>query len=494
MFCVYLNTQAQTKIEIIQTKELVGRESGFEKLQRLIGNVILKHENALMYCDSALFNKANNSLEAFGNVRINEGDSITLTGDYLNYIGDERKAFVKNNVYLSDGDMELYTNQLDYDFKQKTGYYNSGGRIISRNDSLYSQIGLYFAGIKTFHFKRNVRLNSTEYSMTCDTLHYNTQSKTSYFFGATKIVGDDGQIYCENGWYNTGTRQARFSKKAVVSNKDYILKADSIIYGGKFGIDTALRDILLKDTGNKLDIAGEKGIYYRFQQKAMVTGLAQIQQYFETDTLFLHADTLWSITDTLNRNNRIVKAYYNTRFFKQDMQGVCDSLFYSQNDSMIEMYYKPFLWNQNTQINADTIAIYLANGKINRAYFKSNSFVIEQKDSTAFNQINGDMSVSYFVNDAISQTNTKGNVHCLYYMEEDSTTLSGLIDITSDSMRIQFSGNEIDQISFYNQADGNLLPLDTPPPAQSNLLAGFKWNDAIRPKNPIDVFRKINIF
>ena len=47
-------------------------------VQRLIGNVIIRQDSALFYCDSAYLNDQTNSFEAFSSVHIKVNDTVDV--------------------------------------------------------------------------------------------------------------------------------------------------------------------------------------------------------------------------------------------------------------------------------------------------------------------------------------------------------------------------------------------------------------------------------
>ena len=203
VFSNQISAQTKNKVEIIAAQNFEYLKVGDRNISKLIGNVQLKQQNTLMYCDSALIYETENVVEAFNNVKINHNDSVNITGDFLLYNGNTKKALIKGNVLMVDKQMILTTDQLDYDLGNQLGYYDNGGKIVSKENTLTSKIGYYFARKNEFFFKQKVFLNNPDYVMQSDTLLYHTIKKTAYFFGATQITSDADKILCENGWYNT---------------------------------------------------------------------------------------------------------------------------------------------------------------------------------------------------------------------------------------------------------------------------------------------------
>lgn len=477
----------QTKVEVLNADYLDYKEAVYGKVRRLIGNVGFRQDDVTMYCDSAYQNEEDNSFKAFNNIRIYQGDSVSMFGDTLDYDGNLRKALLRGKtVTLHDGDMTLTTDIINYDANEGIGYYTTGGHIVNKENNLTSTIGTYDTKSKTFGFKDSVVLKNPEYTMYCDTLQYNTASRYAYFFGPTRIYdnSDSSMVYCENGWYNTAINYSQFSKNSYILTKDKKLSADSMVYTGKTGIDQAYRNILLVDTTNKIEIRGQRGTYNRNTNQAWVTEAASGAIKVEDDTLFMTADTLKTWYDS-TRKNRTLYAYHNTRYFKKDMQGLCDSLQYSFNDSVINMEGSPVLWSEQNQITADTIRVYMKNGQINRLEMLKNTFVVSEKDTTKYNQVRGRNAEGYFKDRKLREVLVNSDVENIYYIEEDTGKYIGMNKIVCGNLKLVIHENKVHEVRYYNGPTGNMYPMDQLPAEVR--LKGFKWLKEKRPLSKADV-------
>lgn len=486
LFFFGMNASAQSRVELLGADELTGIEKNGQKLVRLIGNVSFKQDNAIMTCDSAYQDKASNTFEAFGRVYINEKDSLILNSRYLKYNGNDKTALVRDQVVMSDGQMTLTTDQLDYDLKTRTAYYSTGGHVVNQDNTLDSRSGTYNANSKTFGFRHNVVLVNPEYVLKTDTLQYNTLSKTAYFFGPTTIRSEDGFIYCENGWYNTYTQRARFSRNAYVINEEYRLSADSLLYGGKMGVDTALGNIWMKDSVNQLVISGQRGVYDRNTSVAVVTQNPLASVRMEDDSLHIASDTLRSVSDSLKQKS--IFAFHGVKLYKLDMQGICDSLHYSQVDSMIYMVEDPVLWNENRQMRADSIRVRVAGSKIERADFIDAALIIEEVDTGLYNQLAGNTIHAWFVNDHLREILVLGNAENVYFQEDDSVTLSSMNYVICTDVRILFdTAGKAEEITYRQKPEGTDFPINMLPGNEKQELKGFNWRIADRPRSKEDL-------
>jgi lipopolysaccharide export system protein LptA len=477
---IALFSTAQTKIEILGADQLVyNKDVG--KFQRCIGNVRFKQGQMFMDCDSARFYEEVNKVEAFGNIYIRQPDTLDLRSEYLEYDGDLRLAKVTKNVKLKDDKMTLTTDQLNYDMNEKIGYYSTGGNINNGRDKLYSKKGTYYSRSKEFFFKEDVKLSNEEYDMTSDTLQYNTVTETAFFYGPTYIVSEENTIYCEYGWYNTDEEISQFSQNSYILGKENKLNADSMVYFRNSGLGEAFGNIVLVDTVQDVTITGDYGKYNRLTKTTLVSDNPVAITLVDGDSFYLKADTLMDFSDTTD-NGRIIKAYHNTKIFKSDMQGVCDSLIYSFSDSTIKMFVNPVIWADSNQITGDTMIVYRNSEGIERLETFNNGFLIEKDANGLFNQIKGKQVTAFFNESKLNKVFVNGNGRSIYYALEDSTQYSGVNDIICGNMLIRIdSTNRVRTISFYLQPVAAFYPLEQFPENKSRLET-FEWKALLKPK------------
>lgn len=475
-----LNALAQRQIEILGADELE-YDAEFGKIQRCKGNVRFRQDNALMRCDSAWFYEDENRIEAFGNIHINQQDTLNLWGDYLEYNGDTKKAVVRKNVRLSDRQMTLRTQAIEYLLDEKVGYYTTGGEIHNAENRLKSVIGTYNANSKTFFFRKKVHLWNKDYTMDCDTLQYNTLNRTAYFYGPTWIRSEENTIYCNYGWYNTYTNKAEFSKRTWITSSANLLLADSLLYNRNTGVGRAFGNIALHDTTEGVWIYGDRGESRQREKRTWVYGNAYAVQTKNEDTLLMKADTLYDFTDTITKQ-RSLSAYGTTRIFRSDIQGICDSLVYGFSDSTIHMFDGPVLWNENNQITGDTMVLFRKNGRMDRLEIMRNAMVIGKEDSIRFNQIKGRNLSGLFADNRLRQVWVKGNGESVYHAREDDGSYSGVNSITCSQMLIELDSSKVSGIRFYTGPEGTFYPPDALPEDKKR-LPGYRWLENERPQS-----------
>jgi lipopolysaccharide export system protein LptA len=469
------------KIKLDHADELEGDKRNGEKVNILRGNVAFSQKTAKMYCDSAYQYKKRNSIDAFGHVRINQGDSINLTGNTLNYNGDTKLAIVKGNVVLKDRKMTLTTDALNYDMKAKMASYNSGGRMKDQDNTLTSQNGSYSTESKTLYFKKNVKVVNTKqgFSLSGEDLEYNTITKIITYRGPTTIVNQEGTITSNYGQYNTSDSSSVIEGESKVKSGNFLLTADQMQYNGSRKPGVATGHVKMVSEKDNIIIEGDKAYYWESTGLSKIFGHPVMKSISGTDTLFLTADTLISI-DNPNKNQRKLYAYNHTKIFRSDLQGKCDSLVYNFSDSTIYFFNDPVLWNGGNQIFADSINIQLANKKISRMNMNINSFIISRDSLSNYNQIKGRRMIALFNNNSISRVDVKGNGESIYFALENDSALVGMNKVACSDITIGFLNEVLNSISFIKSPDAQFIPpheLQEP----DKRLKGFAWRERERP-------------
>ncbi len=484
----------KTKIEFSAKRTEFSKNIG-KGATRLIGNVRFKHGNVEMFCDSAWLYE-DQTLEAYKNVHISQGDSIHLYGDMLKYDGNTKKAELQKNIRMMDREMTLTTDLLFYDLNSHTANYTGGGKIVTADNVLTSENGYYYADAKELGFKKNVILTNPEYIMKSDTLRYNTLSKISYFHGPTTITSDDNFIYCEDGYYDTGKDLSRFSKNSYILSGKQLLRGDSLYYDRKNGLGRAKWNIFIVDSTEKVTIRGNYAEYSEKKYTSFVSGSAYMTQVYEKDTLFLGADTLFSSyewKDSLGKSipdtrARLLRAFRHVRIFKSDLQGKCDSLAYTYRDSVMRLFGAPVLWSDQLQITANSIQIITGGGEIKRMLMSESAFLVSAEDTARYNQIRGRIMTGYFNKNQLSKIHVEGNGQTVYYVKEKEKVI-GHNKTECSTMDIYLKDNDIHKITFHTKPDGKITPLSQINP-KDTYLKGFAWRGKERPGKEEVVGRK----
>lgn len=473
------------KIELRNAEVLEYDESLGHRARRLIGNVIFEHEGALMYSDSAYLYE-DNSMDAFSEVFINKGDSIKLWCDELNYNGNTEFAKAKRNVKLVDNEMTLTSQRLDYNMATEYAWYSTGGKIVDAKNTLTSRIGVYLSNSEQLFFKDDVVLENKRYTLYADTLRYHTKTEVAFFLGPTRIVSDENTILCTAGWYDTELDIAQFSDRPTILSDKRSIVGDSLFYHKKYSYGLAMGKVVVTDTTEDISLTGERAKYFEMGDMVLMTDSALMIQDMGADSLFLHADTLLSILDTVI-DRRVLFAFHHAKFFKPDMRGKCDSLVYSYADSTIRLFRDPIMWSEENQLTADSMWIQNRNSKIDKLFMKENAMIVSIKDSNMYDQIKGRFMTGYFREQKLRKVFVEGNGETIYFTGEEGAEPDNVNQAKASELVIIIEKNKVKDITFLSQPDATLYPIDQVD-VNTMRLDGFHWRISERPEKVGDIF------
>ena len=480
----------KTRVDLLHAEEAQADKILLPDVQILIRSVKLRHDSMYMYCDSALIYEKTNSVEAFGNVRMEQGDTLFIYGDYLYYDGMSQLAMLRENVRMINRNTVLTTDSLNYDRLYNLGYYFDGGTLTDEENVLTSEWGEYSPATKISVFNHDVKLVNPKFVLTSDTLKYSTDTKIATILGPSDIVSDKNHIYSERGIYNTTTEQAELLDRSVLTNEGKKLTGDSIFYDRVLGYGEAFDNVQMNDTINRNMLTGNYCFYNEITGSALATQRAVAIDYSQGDSLFMHGDTLRLITYHINTDSmfREMRVYHKVRAYRTDVQAVCDSLVYNSKDSCMTMYTDPILWHGSQQLLGEEIKVYMNDSTIDWAHIINQALAVEQKDSVHYNRVTGKEMKGFFVGGDMRQVDVNGNVLVVFYpIDDKDSTMIGLNYSEGSFLRMLLKERRMEQGAFIGKANGTLYPMDQIP-ADKYKLPSFVWFDYIRPRNKEDIF------
>lgn len=471
------NTDPKSRLEIIQAEQLLGGK-GFE---RLLDDVVMRHQNSMIYCDSAHFYGQQNLAKLFGNVRIEDpDDSVTTYSAYGEYDGNSQLAKLRTGVVFKNKETTLYTDFLDYHRSTGEANYFNSGKVVDSTNVLTSDKGLYQTVLDKITFTDLVVLTNPDYTLKSNVLVYNTVTKIAETEGITNIQSKEGnKLNARKGtFYDTEAKIFRFFD-GDVETENSLVSAERLYYDENNQYYEASENVSVFHKERNVEIFGEEGRYWEDRKYSKVYGNALVQKYFEKDTLYMIADTLIS-QDSEDAASRYLQAFSNMRMIKSDLSGRSDSMVYTYSDSTIYLYGDPVLWNNNSQITADSIRFLIANEDIDRAFLKDNAFAVTRDTVLNFNQIRGRKMTGYFSDGQLNKLDVEGNGESLYYALENDTTLRGVNKLLCGRIIMSFEGGKVSRISHTIKPEASF----TPPhmlKEEDTVLAGFTWREEERP-------------
>ena len=484
--------QKSERIELVFADRLSHDQLQRPGAQCFNGHVHFRQDIMHLRCDSAVFFEQSNSFEAFGNVRMTQGDTLSLDGEYMYYDGISQIAQVRRHVVMRHRKQVLKTDSMNYDRMLSVGYYFDGGELIDGENRLTSDYGEYYTSTRQSTFNYNVKLNNPKYTLTSDTLHYNLIDKWAHVVGPSNMISDDTRIYTEDAYYNTDTQLSRLMQRNTVFNKQKKLTGDSIYYDKNHGDFYAYGNIVYEDKEAKNIMKGDFGQYNEIDGSAMSTGHALAIDYSQgVDSLYLHADTLRLYTFNQDTDSafRTVHGYPHVRSYRRDVQAVCDSLVYLSNKNLMTLYKDPIVWSDDRQILGEEINVFLNDSTIDSVHVDRQSLLVEQIDSVHYNQISAHQLRTYFNQGEMYLNEAEGNVCVINFpMEEDSTLLyQNYTETSLARMRMIKLPDRNVQRLWTPAAQGTLYNVGEAPPEHS-FLENFAWFSYIRPLNKDDLF------
>lgn len=470
-----------------------------------MNQVKISHDGVTMWCDQAIHYGDQDFIEAYGNVKIIQGDTINMTSKYVEYSGVTQLAFASGDVVLSDPTSTITTDTLYFDRIKQQAFYKNKGKVVRDSSGTITSIqGRYYMEIQKYQFIDSVKLVNPEYVIDSDRLDFFSQQGYAYLFGPSTITGETSKIYCERGFYDTNNDIGYFLKNSKIDYDDRLIEGDSLYFDRNKSFASATNNIKITDTINNAIVKGHYAEVYREKDSVFITKRALAITVQENDSIYIHSDTLMV---TGKPEHRVTRAYYNAKIYKTDLSGKADSIhvnhkkgltqlinlirFDSQDAFAIKRH--PVLWNIGNQMTGDSIHLIsnVETEQLDSLKVFNNAFLIS-KDTVAgsngFDQIKGQRLIGLFKDNELYNVDIIKNAEKIYYSYNEKQELIGIDKSKSGNINIKLSNNTIDEMRLLQQIDGSIYPEDEFP-KNADKLRGFVWRDEERPKSVEDLFK-----
>lgn len=462
------------------------------------------HEGIDMYCDKAIYYQKEDFIEAFGNVKMVQGDTINMTAKYVEYSGKTELAFARGDVVLREPQSTLTTDTLWMDRVKQQAFYRSMGKVVrDSSGTITSKIGRYYMDKSKYQFVNDVKLVNPDYTINTNQLDFYSETGHAYLFGPSTIVGETSTIYCERGFYNTNDDTGYFVRKSKINYDNRIVEGDSIYFDRNKSFASATNNIKVTDTINKSIITGHYAEVFRAKDSVFITKRALAITVQENDSIYIHGDKLMV---TGKPEHRITRAYYGVKLYKSDLAGKCDSIHADHKTGLTQLINierfgtsdpfstkrKPILWNLGNQMTGDSIHLIsnVEKEQLDSLKVFNNAFLISRDtigDSDGFNQIKGQRLIGLFKDNALYNVDIIKNAEKIYYSRNSENELVGINKSKSGSINIKIEDNTIVEIRLLKQIDGDIYP-ESRFPKNVRKFRGFDWRDEERPKSVEDLF------
>ena len=480
-----------------------------------------------MYCDSAHYYPTSESMDAFGNVRMQQGDTLFIYADELNYDGLREIAYLYadegKDVRMINRNMRLNTPEFTYDMVDERGYYTNGGVLTDPQNRLVSVEGEYLPATKEANFYIDVHLHRIDGRDTLDiysdTMYYDTRTRIAEFYSPTEIISGRGTIHTTEGVYDTRNNQAQLFKHSTVhTDSTSTLTGDTILYDRDRGYGEAFGNVDITDSARQTTLRGTYGYYNRLVDSAFVTGRALAMEYSRGDTLYMHGryiksildiDTIrTTVTDTIappagspdtvqpqiikreivsTDSTHVFTAWPRVRFYRSDMQGLCDSMIFVQRDSTLHLHHHPVVWSDDRQIFGNRIILYLNDSTIDRALLPDFAFTAQHIEDDYYNQLTGKVMEAWFNGGELSRLDVSNSVEAIFYPEENDSTINKMVNLQTANMRGWFEKRALIRMKTWPESNGRVTPLYLAKRSDL-LLSKFQWYGTLRPRDSQDIF------
>ena len=462
--------------------------------QFLRGNVSFLHKGMHLTCDSAYFYESTNSFQAYGNVRMRQGDTLTMAGDRAYYDGNDEIGHAYGNVVLTHRKSKLYCDTLDYDkmYGIADAYGSAGIKLVEGKDVLTADWGRYFTSTRHSEFYYNVVLtNDKGLRIETDTLHYANNTSLAHVLGPSTIVSEGSTVQTDDSYYNTRTETSLLYGRSTLYNDGRIITADTLTHNDKTGINEGRGQVIYNDTVNKNILLSN---YFTYNDKTgygYATDSIVVIDYSQKDSLWMHCDTIRIRTLYINTDSvqREVYCYNHVRAYRRDLQAVCDSMVILSRDSCATMYKDPVIWNNGNQLLGEKINIFTNDSTVRYAEVLGQALSVEQLiDSVHYNQVASRDMMAHFKNGKLRENWALGNVQIVYYpMDDSDSTLIGLNYTETDTLKMYISDERKLERLWMSASTGTLYPMTQTPPEKHH-LPSFAWFDYMRPVSKDDIF------
>jgi lipopolysaccharide export system protein LptA len=489
---------------------------GFTRTADLSGK-----EVALVNNDKKLFTKRLNydlktKIATYDTKATLSDGKTNLTSKRGTYNAANGDAFFKEKVIVEGETFSLKTDTLKFNTQTNRAVFLAPTLIIQDSSRIYTEAGSYDIGNSTAHLTKNPQYQkgaqiATADSITYDgktkfvnlqgharfedgakkakgnTIRYDRQNDISYIEGKGSYEDETQKIVSDSIRYDAKSKLYATKGRTVINNPPQILEADAVDYGQESGTGYALGNVFWKDTSSKISIRCERATYRKSEDFIKAYGGRPMMTNFsDKDTLWLRADTIIALRENPKDSMRTLQAFRKVRMYQKGFQSVCDSLTYTQKDSLFRFFYAPIIWSDTSQLSADTMLVFTKDKQMEKVLMRGQAFVANSKDEVFFNEIKGRHCTAFFEKGKLARVAVEGNAESVYYIMDDRNAYIGVNKTICSEMTLHFTNGKVQNIRFFAEPKAKMTPMKKAD-HDAIQLKGFKWWREKRPKNQNDL-------
>ena len=512
---------------------------GKERIAYLKRNVRLSDGKVSLTTNDLVYNVPTGIATYTSGGKVYNGASVLTSTDAI-YYSDTKDVYFKNNVHLLDPKYDIVADSLKYNTNTKIAQFiaptivkTKDGKILRSKNGTYDLQNRYAQFFdRTLITDKNTSAIANEIffdettgvailngrAKYVDSLNHmivlgnkiESNNKTNSFLATGKpiviIVKDKDSTYISADTLFSGLRKYdnSFNKiavkkdliKKVKENKIFVLptnKKDTVLLVNNkvdtlkiaLNVDTASKNII--DTSKKLialmDTIAKNSIKKKIGNTSIPNDSSK-NYYIKVDTI--HNKQIF--TQIPQDSIRYILGYSHVRIYNDSSQAICDSMYYSTEDSVFRMFKNPVVWKDKNQITGDTMYLFTENQQPKRIYVFTNSMIVNQQNVAMYNQAGGRTLNAYFKQGKIDYARLKGSqAETVFYAQDQDSAYIGMNRCSGDVVDVYFEKDEVRKIKFINSVDGTMYPMHQIPP-NKRLLKNYSWQDKSRPKSKLELF------
>jgi lipopolysaccharide export system protein LptA len=326
-------------------------------------------------------------------------------------------------------------------------------------------------------------------------------SRITRFVAKTEIRDTTGRtVETRDGFYDMSSGKAEFGKRPVIRDGKTRITGESIRFDDKSGTSEATGSVIIIDSAQGTTLQAGRVVRDNKKKTVLSTEHPVLIVEQDKDSVYITADTLFSgplppqadsVVPKTNESDstlRFFQAYKHVRIFTDSLQAVCDSLYYSYQDSAFRLYQSPVIWSQGSQITGDTVILRTKNKKAEKLDVFENSLLVQKLDPEVYNQVKSIRMAAFLTKGSMDSLQAKGYAECIYFIQDDDSAYTGINETQADRMDIYFERGELDRVVFRSDVSGTVWPLREKNPTTMR-LPGFQWLDEYRPKSRFAILR-----
>jgi lipopolysaccharide export system protein LptA len=491
---------------------------GIQRFSRLRKNVVLKDTSMTLFTDKLDYD-LNTRIATFPEGSLIESDTTTLVSKKGTYNANTNIAHFSDSVRITNPNYKLTADSLAFNTQTEMAYFIGPTKVYNDEKVVYCEDGFYDSKKNYAELYKNARFENREDGKLevaeGDTIIYDGTEDVYYLIGNAYFQNEDQEVYADTILMDGKTEQYTFrghprfksrdttsNQSIIAQNSDYdainktmifrgdvkvaqdnqIITTDSLDYNTETKSGIAKGNVVWRDTSAKLKITCGQA-FYNDSTKYLLAHLDPIlTTLIDNDTMWLRADTLISLPDSIDTEQRHLYAFHNVKTYKSNLQSLCDSLYYDAIDSTFFFYQNPILWVDGTQFTADTIHVEMKNSKINQVRLFEKSLIVNTNEGTFFNQIKGRNAIIQFNKGEIKTMKLKENGETVYYATDASGAYMLVNDIDCSSMVLFFADKQIKRIRYEGKPKAVVYPMSQVD-HNSLFLKNFQWLDSLQIKS-----------